>query len=133
MAPCVERRETIFRGLPVTSRSDSGRQPERGARRPFTVLARPDLRLRRRALFTNEAVIVSVAVVYGLVTPWGLSIRGRTGPLVWTRRVTTLAVVATIIALAIALIGLVVPRPWYPAAVVVWAVPVILDVTTRAY
>jgi UDP-N-acetylmuramoyl-tripeptide--D-alanyl-D-alanine ligase len=39
--------------------------------------------------------------------------------------------VTTVVALAIALVGLVSSRPWYPAAVMIWAVPVILDVTTR--
>ena len=120
-----------FQGAPRYEQDRLRPRPERGARRPITVSHVLIFAFVAALLFKNEAVIVAVAVVYGLVTPWGLSIRGRTGPLVWTRRVTTIAIVATAIALAVALIGLLVPRPWYPAAVVVWAVPVILDFTTR--
>jgi len=105
---------------------------ERGERRPIT-LSHVLIFAFVLALFVkNEAWIVAVAALYGLLTPWGLSIKGRTSPLVWTRRLTTIAVVATVVSLAIALLGLRVSRPWYPAAVVVWAVPVILDLTTRA-
>lgn len=107
-------------------------RPERGARRPIT-LSHVLIFAFVLALFVkNEAWIVTVAALYGLFTPWGLSIKGRTSPLVWTRRLTTIAVVAAVVSLAIALLGLRVSRPWYPAAVVVWAVPVILDLTTRA-
>jgi UDP-N-acetylmuramoyl-tripeptide--D-alanyl-D-alanine ligase len=107
-------------------------RPERGERRPLT-LSHVLIFAFVLALFVkNEAWIVAVAALYGLLTPWGLSIKGRTSPLVWTRRLTTIAVVATVVSLAIALLGLRVSRPWYPAAVVVWAVPVILDLTTRA-
>jgi UDP-N-acetylmuramoyl-tripeptide--D-alanyl-D-alanine ligase len=120
-----------FQGAPRFEQDRLRPRPERSARRPITVSHVLIFAFVAALLVKNEAVIVTVAVVYGLVTPWGLSIRGRTGPLVWTRRVVTLATLATAIALAIALIGLVVPRPWYPAAVAVWAVPVILDVSTR--
>jgi len=107
-------------------------RPERGARRPIT-LSHVLIFAFVLALFVkNEMWIVAVATLYGLFTPWGLSIKGRTSPLVWTRRLSTIAVVATVVSLAIALLGLRVSRPWYPAAVVVWAVPVILDLTTRA-
>jgi UDP-N-acetylmuramoyl-tripeptide--D-alanyl-D-alanine ligase len=106
-------------------------RPERGERRPFT-LTHVLIFAFVLALFApNEAAPVAVAVVYGLFTPWGLSIKGRTGPLVWTRRATTTAVVATVVCVGIAFVGLVSSRPWLPAAVMVWAVPVILDVTTR--
>jgi UDP-N-acetylmuramoyl-tripeptide--D-alanyl-D-alanine ligase len=107
-------------------------KPERGVRRPFTLTHVLIFAFVVALFFKNEGVTVAVAVVYGLFTPWGLSIRGRTGPLVWTRRATTIAVVATLAAIAISLIGLIASRPWYPAAVVVWAVPVLLDLVTRA-
>ena len=106
-------------------------KPERGIRRPFTLSHVLIVALVVSLFFKNESVIVAVSVVYGLLTPWGLSIKGRTGQLVWTRRAVTIAVVATVAAIAIALIGLVASRPWFPAAVVVWAVPVVLDLTTR--
>jgi UDP-N-acetylmuramoyl-tripeptide--D-alanyl-D-alanine ligase len=107
-------------------------KPERGMRRPITLTHVLIFAFVVSLFLKNESVIVAVAVVYGLFSPWGLSIKGRTGPLVWTRRAVTVAVAATVAALAIALIGLVASRPWFPAAVVVWAVPVILDLTTRA-
>ena len=117
------------------SRHDQDRlrpRPERGIRRPITLSHVLIFAFVVSLFFKNESVIVAVAVVYGLFSPWGLSIMGRTGHLVWTRRAVTIAVVATVVALAIALIGLAASRPWLPAAVVVWAVPVILDLTTRA-
>ena len=106
-------------------------KPERGMRRPITLTQVLIVAFVVTLFVKNESALVAVAVLYGLFSPWGLSIKGRTGHLVWTRRATTIAVVATIASLAIALIGLVSSRPWLPAAVVVWAVPVILDLTTR--
>jgi len=108
-------------------------KPERGIRRPFTLTHVLIFAFVVSLFLKNESAIVAVAVIYGLLSPWGLSIKGRTGHLVWTRRAVTIGVVATIVALAIALFGLVASRPWFPAAVVVWAVPVILDLTTRAF
>ena len=105
---------------------------QRGVRRPFTLTHVLIFAFVVALLVKNEYAPVVVAVIYGLFTPWGLSIKGRTGPLVWTRRATTTAAVATVVSVGIACIGLVSNRPWLPAAVVVWAVPVILDLTTRA-
>ncbi len=105
---------------------------QRGVRRPFTLTHVLIFAFVVALLVKNEYAPVVVAVIYGLFTPWGLSIKGRTGPLEWTRRATTTAAVATVVSVGIACIGLVSNRPWLPAAVVVWAVPVILDLTTRA-
>jgi UDP-N-acetylmuramoyl-tripeptide--D-alanyl-D-alanine ligase len=105
---------------------------QRGVRRPFTLTHVLIFAFVVALLVKNEYAPVAVAVIFGLFTPWGLSIKGRTGPLVWTRRATTTAAVATVVSVGIACIGLVSNRPWLPAAVVVWAVPVILDLTTRA-
>ena len=105
---------------------------QRGVRRPFTLTHVLIFAFVVALLVKNEYAPVVVAVIFGLFTPWGLSIKGRTGPLVWTRRATTTAAVATVVSVGIACIGLVSNRPWLPAAVVVWAVPVILDLTTRA-
>lgn len=107
-------------------------KPPRGERRPFTLSHALIIAFIVALLTKNEAAPVVVAIVYGLLAPWGLSIKGRTGPLVWTRRATTIAVVATVASVGIAFIGLVSTRPWLPAAVMVWAVPVVLDLTTRA-
>jgi UDP-N-acetylmuramoyl-tripeptide--D-alanyl-D-alanine ligase len=104
----------------------------RGARRPITLTQVLIFAFLAALLLKNDSTLVAVAVVYGLFSPWGLSVKGRTGALVWTRRATTIAVVATVISLAIAMIGLVATRPWLPAAAMVWAVPAVLDVSTRA-
>jgi UDP-N-acetylmuramoyl-tripeptide--D-alanyl-D-alanine ligase len=106
-------------------------KPERGVRRPVTLTHVLLFAFVVSLFVKNEGALVAVAVVYGLFCPWGLSIRGRSGHLVWTRRATTTALVAVVASVAIALLGLVASRPWFPAAVVVWAVPVILDLTTR--
>ena len=105
---------------------------ERGARRPLTLTHVLIFAFVASLLVKNETAPIVVAVMYGLLTPWGLSIKGRTGSLVWTRRATTIAVVATLVCVGIAFVGLISTRPWLPASVMVWAVPVVLDVTTRA-
>lgn len=105
---------------------------ERGERRPLTLTHVLIFAFVASLLVKNETAPVVVAIVYGLLTPWGLSIKGRTGPLVWTRRATTTAVVATVLSVGIAFIGLVSTRPWLAAAVMVWAVPAVLDVATRS-
>jgi len=72
---------------------------------------------------------VAVTIVFGLFTPWGLSIKGRTGALDWTRRLKTVAVVSTVLAVVIVGAGLASARPWILGAIVVWLVPVVLSVT----
>ena len=105
------------------SRFDQDRlrpKAQRGVRRPFTLTHVLIFAFVVALLVKNEYAPVAVAVIFGLFTPWGLSIKGRTGPLVWTRRATTTAAVATVVSVGIACIGLVSNRPWLPAAVVVW-------------
>lgn len=75
---------------------------------------------------------VGVGVLYGVACPVGLSIKGQTSPLAWTRRLGTITILATLIAVAISLIGIPARQHWLPAVAVVWAVPAILDVTARA-
>jgi UDP-N-acetylmuramoyl-tripeptide--D-alanyl-D-alanine ligase len=85
------------------------------------------------AVIVKEPVFfVAVCVLYGFTCPVGLSIKGQTSPLAWTRRLVTIATLATLIAVAISLLGIPARQHWLPAVVVVWAVPVILDVTARA-
>jgi UDP-N-acetylmuramoyl-tripeptide--D-alanyl-D-alanine ligase len=84
------------------------------------------------ALIVREPVFyVAVGVLYGVTCPVGLSIRGRTSPLAWTRRLVTIAVLASLIAVAISLLGIPARQHWLPAVVIVWAVPLILDVSAR--
>lgn len=100
-------------------------------RRPITLSHVLILALLVTAVLNEEVLLVVVAILYGLFCPQGLSIKGRTSALRWTRRVTTIAVVATVVALAFALLGAFSKRPWFLAVAVVWAVPVLLDVTSR--
>ncbi len=121
-----------FQGAPRHQQVRPRPRPERGTRRPIT-LSHVLIFAFILALFVrNEGALVAVAALYGLLCPWGLSLRGRTSPLTWTRRATTIAVVATVVALGLSLVGLVAKQPWLPAAVMVWAVPALLDVSTRA-
>ncbi len=79
----------------------------------------------------KDLVASVVSVGYGVLCPWGLSIKGRTSALQWTRRLKTVALVATTLAVFITVAGAFSTRPWLAALLTVWAVPVLLDVTTR--
>ncbi len=68
-----------------------------------------------------------VALVAGWYLPLGLSVRGRTSKLSWTRRLRTVALVASLVTGALALVALVFPRPWIVGVVVVALVPFIVD------
>lgn len=59
----------------------------------------------------------------GFVTPVGLSIRGRTSALAWTRRLRYVATVTVLFSLVVVVIGLVTGWPWVGGAVAVFAVP----------
>ncbi len=78
-----------------------------------------------------DLLVVVVSVAYGLWCPLGLSIRGRTSQLQWTRRLKTIALVATAASLAAGVAGAFTVRPWLLAVAMVWAVPLVLDVTAR--
>jgi UDP-N-acetylmuramoyl-tripeptide--D-alanyl-D-alanine ligase len=107
------------------------RGPNAPARRPITLSHVLILALLVTAVLNEQVPLVVVAVLYGLFCPQGLSVKGRTGALRWTRRATTIAAVATVVSLAIAAGGAFSRRPWFLAVAVVWAVPVMLDVTAR--
>ena len=72
---------------------------------------------------------VAVTIAFGLFTPWGLSLKGRTGKLDWTRRLKTVAVFSSVLGALIVAAGLASPRPWILGALVVWFAPAILSVT----
>jgi UDP-N-acetylmuramoyl-tripeptide--D-alanyl-D-alanine ligase len=121
-----------FVGAQQYEREERSPKPERPKYRPIT-LSQVLVVVFIAAVIVREPVFfVAVAVLYGLACPVGLSIKGHTSPLAWTRRLVTVAVVATLIAVAISLLGIPAHQHWLPAVIVVWAVPVILDVTARA-
>jgi UDP-N-acetylmuramoyl-tripeptide--D-alanyl-D-alanine ligase len=77
-------------------------------------------------------LFVVAAGIYGLACPWGLSLRGRTSRLEWTRRVRITAIVAGVCSVAVAGVGVLAPAHLLVAAVTVLIVPLVLDLTTRA-
>jgi len=78
-----------------------------------------------------DDVGIAITIVYGLLCPWGLSVKGRTGPLHWTRRATTIGIVASAASVAIGISGVFESRPALLAIAMVWVVPVTLDIVTR--
>jgi len=106
---------------------------DRKESRPITlshvcmVVAVASIALRQAPLF------VVTSVVYGLFCPLGLSIKGRTSPLVWTRRLRMVAALGALGSLLIGALALVLPVPlnWLCAGVVVWEVPFFLGLSAR--
>ncbi len=105
--------------------------PRRFLRRPVTLSHVLFVGLLVGLVLRSDAWLVLDAVLYGLLCPTGLGLRGRTSPLRWTRRSSVIAAVATLIAGAVSVLGAFSARPWLGAVVVLWAVPVILDLTVR--
>jgi UDP-N-acetylmuramoyl-tripeptide--D-alanyl-D-alanine ligase len=130
-SPRLARRDD-FVGAQQHDREKLAPRPERPKYRPIT-LSQVLVVVFVGALIVREPVFyVAVAVVYGLACPVGLSIKGQTSALAWTRRLVTIAALASLIAVAISLLGIPAHQHWLPVVVVVWAVPVILDLTARA-
>ncbi len=78
-------------------------------------------------IFDQDRWAILATILFGVGTPWGLSLRGRTGKLAWTRRLRMLAVIALFLALVLVVVGLFLPRPWILAALAVWLVPLELS------
>ncbi len=107
------------------------RSPRLGSKRPITLSHVLVVALVVTVVVHLDGAVICVAVLYGLFCPSGLSLKGRTGELQWTRRLTTVAVVATVGSLGVAVLGAFTVRPWLAGVAMVWAVPVTLDVTAR--
>ena len=101
-------------------------------RRPITLSHVMIVALVLTVILRADVAAVLVTIAYGLTCPVGLSIKGRTSALHWTRRAVTITVVATVVVMALVAAGAFSPRPWLVAIAMVWAVPVALDLTTRA-
>jgi UDP-N-acetylmuramoyl-tripeptide--D-alanyl-D-alanine ligase len=82
-------------------------------------------------LFDQDRWTLVATILFGLATPWGLGLRGRTGKLAFTRRLRMLALVAALLALVLVVVGVFLPRPWILAALAVWFVPLELSVAAR--
>ncbi len=113
---------------PVGSARSPGRLRDQ---RPVTASHVLIVALFVAVLARRDVATVVVTALFGLTCPRGLSLRGRTSPLEWTRRLRSVATVATLASLAVALLGVFARRPWLPAVAMVWAVPVVLDLSSR--
>ena len=100
-------------------------------KRPVTLSHVLIIALVAATVFRIDALIVLVTTLYGFFCPQGLSMKGRTSALHWTRRLTVTAIVATLLSVAVGVAGLFSVRPWLAFVAMVWAVPVTLDVTAR--
>ena len=76
-------------------------------------------------------LFVIAVVIYGLICPWGLSLRGRTSQLDWTRRLRATAIVAGSLSIVAAGLGALAPHPLLVGAVMVLFVPLLLGLATR--
>ena len=109
------------------------KSPERRSeKRPITPSHVLIILLLVTVLLRADVVAVFVSVAYGLFCPQGLSIKGRTSKLQWTRRLKVTAVLATALCVVIAVLGATTQRPWLLSIAMLWAVPMMLDISTRA-
>ncbi len=99
--------------------------------RPFTRSHVFMVALLVAAVLQSDLFIAALSALYGLTCPQGLTIRGRTSALHWTRRATTIAGLTIVVGVAVAMVSLATPRVWLGAAAMVWAVPLVLDVVVR--
>jgi UDP-N-acetylmuramoyl-tripeptide--D-alanyl-D-alanine ligase len=121
-----------FLGRWSTPQVAAAKSPERSKeRRPITLSHMLVVVLVVATVLRVDILVVLVTVLYGVFCPQGLSMKGRTSKLQWTRRLTLTAIAAAIISVAIGLTGLFTTRPWLVFVAMVWAVPVMLDVTSR--
>jgi len=72
----------------------------------------------------GAALAAALVVAFG---PPGLGLRGRTSPLAWTRRLTTLAAVSVVLAVAAVVVAALLGRGPVGAGAVALAVPVLVD------
>jgi UDP-N-acetylmuramoyl-tripeptide--D-alanyl-D-alanine ligase len=101
-------------------------------RRPFTLSHLLIFAMIATVIFRLWDLLVVAVAVYGIFCPVGLSIRGRTSKLEWTRRLRTTAVVATVVSVIVAGVAALAPHPYLGAVVMVLAVNPMLDLVTRA-
>jgi UDP-N-acetylmuramoyl-tripeptide--D-alanyl-D-alanine ligase len=75
------------------------------------------------------AVSVVASVVYGYFCPTGLSLKGRTAKLHWTKRLRLIVAVSILQAVSLAAVGLLVHPPYLLVMADVWGVPFFLAVS----
>lgn len=111
-----------------SAKANQGAKP----RRPFTLSHLLIFAMIATVAFRLWDLLVVVVAVYGVFCPVGLSLRGRTSKLEWTRRLRTTALVATSVSVVVAGLAALAPHPYLGAVVMVLAVNPVLDLVTRA-
>ncbi len=111
-----------------SAKANQGAKP----RRPFTLSHLLIFAMIVTVAFRLWDLLVVVVAVYGVFCPVGLSLRGRTSKLEWTRRLRRTALVATSVSVVIAGLAALAPHPYLGAVVMVLAVNPVLDLVTRA-
>ena len=110
----------------------SAKSPEhRSDKRPISLSQVLLVLLAVSVVLHLDVLAVLVSVAYGVFCPQGLSMKGRTSKLQWTRRLKLVAVVSTLLCSMIAVLGAFSARPWLLAIAMLWAVPVMLDLSSR--
>ena len=74
---------------------------------------------------------VAAVTVLGLVWPRGLSIKGRTSTLAWTRRLKTVAGATLVLTIIVLVIGVVTGGAWFAAVSLVLGAPLLIDASAR--
>jgi UDP-N-acetylmuramoyl-tripeptide--D-alanyl-D-alanine ligase len=100
-------------------------------RRPFTLTHLLLVVMALTIVLRAYDALAVAAGAYGLFCPWGLSIRGTTSALNWTRRLRTTALLAGGFSVLVAVLGAFSAQPFLGAAIMVLAVPPVLDLATR--
>jgi UDP-N-acetylmuramoyl-tripeptide--D-alanyl-D-alanine ligase len=99
--------------------------------RPFTWSHAFLVAIAATIVLRSYVLLAVVGAGYGLFCPQGLSIRGTTSPLEWTRRLRAVALLAVGLSLVVAVLGAFTSEPYLGAVVMVLAVPPMLDLSTR--
>jgi UDP-N-acetylmuramoyl-tripeptide--D-alanyl-D-alanine ligase len=101
------------------------------ARRPVTLSHLLVFAMVVAAVVRAQYVLVVLCGLYGLFTPWGLSIRGRTSKLEWTKRLRTVAALAVLLSLIVTALGALTALPFLGGVIAVVAVPPVLHLSTH--
>jgi UDP-N-acetylmuramoyl-tripeptide--D-alanyl-D-alanine ligase len=106
----------------------SARSADRArGRRPFPVTIPTLIAVAVFVVVKVDVVAVLVLCVYGYLFPHGLSIKGRTSALAWTRRMKTVTAVVVLESLLIASFVLVSKQPWIVVVLLLMAEPLLID------
>jgi len=101
------------------------------AKRPVTLTYVLIVAMAATIILRANDLLVIACALYGLFCPQGLSIRGRTSPLEWTRRLRGVALVSISVSSVVTILGLLTTMPFIGGVIAVLAVPPVLDLTTR--